>query len=292
MKLWEKPLRIIYRLVALPYLKTFISNSPEEVLKRSLNVLNATVVTDIKKYLKNSQTVSGGFADKAGKPDLYYTVFGLYLANTLGLENLLTSAYSYLETEIKENNTAGVYLYCAAILYSKLGTDPALKHYLQQKVRQSLKEQLNKQPAYNAFLSLLACYYMEDYKGLYQIRNQIKTFNREASLPCPVTAALLVLQKSFNKPVNHLINEVFSFYDGKNGFRATHKTPVPDLLSTAVALYALSFAGADLREIKPDCLAFIDSLFYKGGFCSNTIDQDTDIEYTFYGLLALGALSE
>lgn len=292
MKLWEKLLRTIYKISALPYLQAFISNSPEKVLKRSANVLDTTAVSDIKDYLIRSQTLSGGFADKAGNPDLYYTVFGFYLADALGLEALLASTTTYLETEIKQNNITGVHLYCAAILYAKLGTDLVLKKQLQQKVKQNLDDQLKKQPAYGAFLSLLASYYLEDYRGLYLIRKQIKTFNKGASLPCPVMTALLVLQKSFKKPVDDLVSDLFSFYGGKGGFKATHAAPVPDLLSTAVALYALNFAGADLREIKPECLVFIDSLYQKGGFAGNAIDHDPDIEYTFYGLLALGALAE
>lgn len=72
---------------------------------------------------------------------------------------------------------------------------------------------------------------------------------------------------------------------------ATKTTKAADLLSTAVALYSLYFAGADLRKIRPACLDYIDSLFHNGGFSANSIDPDTDIEYTFYGLLALGALA-
>jgi hypothetical protein len=44
--------------------------------------------------------------------------------------------------------------------------------------------------------------------------------------------------------------------------------------------------------IKPDCLDFIDSMFKNGGFGGNVLDQDPDIEYTFYGLIALGSLAD
>ncbi|NSW95909.1 MAG: hypothetical protein HPY62_14460, partial [Bacteroidales bacterium] len=67
---------------------------------------------------------------------------------------------------------------------------------------------------------------------------------------------------------------------------------VPDLLSTAVSLYALNYADSDLTEIRPDCLTFIDNLFMGGGFAGTVFDTEPDIEYTFYGLLALGALAE
>jgi hypothetical protein len=101
-----------------------------------------------------------------------------------------------------------------------------------------------------------------------------------------------VLERSFNNPGKKLINDLLSFYDGHGGFKATQGAPLPDLLSTAVALFALSFADEDLRNIKPDCLDFVDSLYSDGGFGGNVIDQDPDIEYSFYGLLALGALAD
>jgi len=78
----------------------------------------------------------------------------------------------------------------------------------------------------------------------------------------------------------------------KNGsFAAVKNAPVGDLLSTGVALYALKVAGADIRKIAPDCLEYIDSLYSDGGFCATILDPDPDVEYTFYGLLALGALA-
>ena len=67
--------------------------------------------------------------------------------------------------------------------------------------------------------------------------------------------------------------------------------PCEDLLSTAVALYALHFLDADIRIMKPDCLIFIDDLYDNGGFRATKYDSVTDVEYTFYGLLALGSMS-
>jgi hypothetical protein len=104
-------------------------------------------------------------------------------------------------------------------------------------------------------------------------------------------AARIVLQHSFGKPVKQLQEELLQYYS-KGGFRAVMKTPLNDMLSTAVALYALHYSGADLRTLKPACLESIDSLFDAGGFGSNELDPEPDIEYTFYGVLALGALAD
>lgn len=291
MKLWEKLSATIFRLLAAPYLKTFEDSGPERVLKESLKVMDPGAIKELKDYVIKNQTPSGGFPDKAGKADLYYTLFGYFLAYALELNETYSPVKNYVEKEISQTTLSGVHLHCAAILSSRLSKDLHVRS-LRTNVRNNISAELNKQPAYGAFLNLLTCYYLQDYKSLYRIRQQIKTFGRHASLPCPVMAALLVLERSFNRPVNELKKEVLSYYNGKGGFKATPLTPVPDLLSTAVALYALRFAGEDLRMIKPHCLEFVDSLYNEGGFGGNLIDHEPDIEYTFYGLLALGALAE
>jgi prenyltransferase beta subunit len=79
----------------------------------------------------------------------------------------------------------------------------------------------------------------------------------------------------------------------EGGFLAMPKAPVADLLSTATALHALSLIGVDIANLQEQCLDFVDTLWDgKGGFCGSAVDRTCDCEYTFYGLLALGHLSE
>jgi ribosome assembly protein YihI (activator of Der GTPase) len=67
---------------------------------------------------------------------------------------------------------------------------------------------------------------------------------------------------------------------------------MPDLLSTAVALHALDGLQASYQEFVEPCLDFIDTLWTAaGGFHGTWNDEDLDLEYTYYGLLALGHLS-
>ena len=67
---------------------------------------------------------------------------------------------------------------------------------------------------------------------------------------------------------------------------------MPDLLNTAVALHTLDALQAPLEPIRESCLDFIDSLWSaEGGFHGNWTDDQLDIEYTYYGLLALGHLA-
>lgn len=280
----------MFRLLAAPYLKKFEGKSPEKVLKFSLNLLDPGFTAGLRDYVRNSQAQSGGFKDRAGNPDLYYTLFGWFVADALGMKQECSLVWPYVSKEISLKEPEGVYLHCAAVLSAVNGQKKSFRKSYGAKLRQSTA--MKDQKLYGSFLSLISFYYLRDFRGLFRIMQSLRSVTGNDTLPCPVTAASLVLSKSFREPVDKLINVLMSYYDGKGGFRATHSTPLADLLSTAVALYALRFAGWDLREIRPDSLDFADSLFRDGGFSGHPLDPDPDIEYTFYGLLALGSLSD
>jgi hypothetical protein len=79
----------------------------------------------------------------------------------------------------------------------------------------------------------------------------------------------------------------------EGGFRAGSVVPIPDLVSTATALFALHAAGHPLDGQRESCLAFVESLWSEsGGFRAFWTDDAPDSEHTFYGLLSLGCLAE
>ncbi len=278
----------MFRLLSLLWLKDLERKNPESILQRSLNLLDQDITEELRDFVRRSQSESGGFRDRAGNPDLYYTLFGSFVADALDMSKESSAIWPYVRQETALNEPEGVHLHCAAILYSKYGQAGAFRKSLGRKLRKASHP--DKQPVYETFLSLISYYYLKDIRGILMTGRKLKALSDNGALPCPLAAASLVLAKSFGRNVNNDCRKLMSFYDGKGGFRATQTTPVSDLLSTAVALYALKFAGHDLREIKPDALAFTDSLFIDGGFSGHPLDPDPDIEYTFYGLLALGSL--
>jgi len=75
------------------------------------------------------------------------------------------------------------------------------------------------------------------------------------------------------------------------GFAATAQGSVPDLLSTATALFALTQVGANFDSIRRPCLDYVESLWRdSGGFAGHAADEIEDVEYTFYALLSIGCL--
>ena len=153
-------------------------------------------------------------------------------------------------------------------------------------------------------MGFLALYYQENFPALNRLiknyrrgisaNSQISTSKSQLStsspLPCPVTAADSILYALSGHPDPLAEEKLKAFYQKDGGFLAVNHAPCADLLSTGVALYALNFINADIRLIKPQCISFVDDLYDEGGFRATQIDFESDVEYTFYGLLALGSL--
>ena len=291
MKFWGKFSKSIFKFAAQPRIKQLRPKLIESVLLNSTLVLDPEMITEIRSYLLSQQTPQGGFADRGGKCDLYYTLFGWYIAEAFAVKEAIEPLKKYVVKTVSDNNLTGVYRYCGAILYAKLIGPDATTEKLRLQIVKDLTYSDSSQPGYSSFLGMLALYYMEDFYNIQRIINQHKRISSSNDLPCPVVAANAVMLGIGGTPQSEAIRVLKSFYRGKGGFAALHQAPAEDLLSTAVALYALHFLNDDIRLIKPECLTFVDDLYDNGGFRATHFDTLTDVEYTFYGLLALGSLS-
>lgn len=109
----------------------------------------------------------------------------------------------------------------------------------------------------------------------------------------PVTAAAVVLLDAAHEEVPGTLTAWLARCRdaGSGGFRASATAPLPDLLSTAVALYALAVRQALPQDWVEGTGAFVESCWRDdGGFAASPDSGDTDLEYTWYALLALGCL--
>jgi prenyltransferase beta subunit len=291
MKFWEKFSKNIYKLAALPQINKVRPKLIESVLAKSLSMLDSEHVEEIRTFILNKQTSVGGFSDRVGRCDLYYTLFGYYIAESLSVTQVMEPLKKYVATTVSLNNLSGVYLYCGAILYAKLIGINSTTEKLRKQIVTDLTQKDLKQREYSEFLGILALYYLEDFKNIQLIANRYKQSFSHRDNPCPVIAATAVMLAITGNRKPEIVDKLNSYYRGNGGFSALHQAPSEDLLSTAVALYALHFLSADIRLMKPDCLTFIDNLYDNGGFRATKYDSVTDVEYTFYGLLALGSMS-
>lgn len=84
----------------------------------------------------------------------------------------------------------------------------------------------------------------------------------------------------------HLVDWLKRRQDESGGFYSCEEAPIPDLLTTAVALFTLNLLGEKTQDVSD----FIEAHWMdNGGFAPTILDDYSDVEYVFYGLLALGS---
>ncbi len=291
MKFWEKFSKSIFKLAAKSQLKKIRPKLLEPVLAQSIAMLDEGMILEMRSFVLSQQTVEGGFADRAGKCDLYYSLFGYFISNSLEVPGFKEPLKKYVEATVPSGNLTGVYRYCGAILYAKLIGLDVITEKLRNEILEDLLRPDLKQPEYSGFLGILALFYLEDYLSIQRVVKRYKRLLNLKGHPCPVVATTAVMMGMAGNPQSEPVEALLTFYRGNGGFAAVLRAPEEDLLSTGVALFALHFLDADIRLIKPDCLSFVDDLYDNGGFRATSTDFITDVEYTFYGLLALGSMN-
>jgi len=257
-------------------------------------------------FLHSRLNPDGGFQDRTGASDLYYTVFGL--EGLIALQEPIPSdnVASFLRGFAEGRDLDFVHLCCLARCWAGISRD--LRDVPVSGILTKLAG--HRQPdggfgsAYKAFLALgvyqdLRTPLPEPGRLLQSLRDLRAQDGGYANHPgdphgiTTVTAAAAILCKSLDSTIDtHLTVWLLDRCHSNGGFVATPTTPVPDLLSTATALHALTAMNAPLSGVSEACLDFVDSLWTnRGGFYGSWLDDSLDCEYTYYGLLALGHLT-
>jgi hypothetical protein len=278
---------------------------------RAKTILNdsATLVAD---FLHGRLNEDGGFADRNGKSDLYYTVFALEALLALGAEFPRQKILSYLKTFARGENLDFVHSACLARSLANLTDeiDPDVRKGLLHNIENARCEDggythtgAQNGSIYGCFFATCCC---QDLKTPLPDKKGLLNFIQSLHQPCggyanqlavpisttPAAAAAMTILKTFDQPVNDssarwLLDNCYK----QGGFCVSENLPVPDLLSTATVLHALCINDIDITNIKQNCFDFVNSLRTgNGGFCASSADKTPDCEYTYYGLLALGHL--
>jgi hypothetical protein len=245
---------------------------------------------EIKTFIRNSQHPEGGFINRAGKPDFYYSLFGVWISKALGLEDVLENHRKFIiasEGRHKDTVDTFAYLLIMMLLFGQNSGKPSLVKLLRLAFFESRQTSFH----YRLFLFMLVL--DARYRNpliWYPARPVLWFYRLPADSPCSIHAALLFLKKRVKLKSQHETGQLLSFYKEGLGFKAFPELEEGDLLSTAVALFALKTAGSDLRLLAPGCFDFIEKCYSDGAFLAGNGDNYRDLEYTFYGLLALGTL--
>ncbi len=268
----------------------------------------------VREFALSSLTDEGSGKDRDGRPDLYYTIFSLAALQAVDAPLPLQSVRRHLESFEDGRQLDFVHLGALARCWSVAGgASPALATEILRRIEsfRTPNGGYDGDPgsahgtAYGGFVALGA------YQDLaVEIPKPLKLVQSLKFLETPdggwgnapglragstnAAAAAITLLHQLNMPVsNSSAAWLLKQMHAEGGFLAMPLAPIPDLLSTATALHALACLDAPLpAPAKERCLDFLDSLWTAdGGFHGHWADDHLDIEYTFYGLLALGHLA-
>jgi geranylgeranyl transferase type-2 subunit beta len=268
----------------------------------------------VAEFVRGRLRADGGFTNRGGDSDLYYTVFGLQALLALRVDLPVESCVAYLRGFGAGEDLDLVHLSCLAGCWAMMPASalaPTTRDAIIARVESyrtddggyHASRDAGHGTAYHAFLALGAYQdlgAMPPYPdrvaaSLAGLASADGAFANDPGRPrgsTPATAAAVTLIRHLDMPASPALAGWLLARCREGGFFASPDAPVPDLLSTATALHALSSLHAPIDGIREACLDFVDSLWTsQGAFYGTWADDVPDCEYTFYGLLALGHLA-
>ncbi len=268
----------------------------------------------VTRFLRSRINEDGGMKNRSSESDLYYTVFGLdgliALQAPLPEENVRGYLQGFGDGEHLDFVHCACLARCWACIEGRgLSRDAARVLAGRIESRRSADGGYAAVPGeargtvYNSFLAL----------GAYQdlglplprpqglgdcidgLRARDGGFANDPGMNAgatPATAAAITLMRQLDRPAPQAACDwLLARCRPEGGFVAIPGLAMPDLLSTATALHALSGMKVSFEHIKEACLDYVDTLWTGSAFCGSWADEEQDCEYTYYALLALGHLS-
>lgn len=269
----------------------------------------------VEAFVRGRLSRDGGFIDRDGKPDLYYSVFGVEALQALKRELPQEKVAPWLGKFGMGEKLDFVHLCSLIRSKAALGAELFAEDERRQ-ISAHIESYRSADGGFHAsrgakagstYGALLAWGTHDDLglaladedrllKSVLALQLEDGSFVNEPGMrqgTSTATAAAVTLCRQMNHRLDSRTGEwlLRCFHPG-GGFLAAPQAPLPDLLSTAVVLHALDGLEVDFRPHREACLDFVDSLWSaEGGFHGHWADDELDCEYTYYGLLALGHLA-
>ncbi len=309
-------------LIKIPFYKLLVN-----YLQNGLNLLDEQGLDEIFQFLISQQNPDGGFQDRGGKSDLYYSLFGALMLMAVekitgdrrpetedeprrrvdpmwssfptipdshSASESILKLKQYISQQSNSDVPGFIERCCLVLLQKELKTKRTSRIKSIFSLGKSFWEERSSiNLSYRSFVLFLTLDAVLPFRAVLKIgaKRMFSKSTIDLNSPSSEVAAKVFLQKMMNQDGSEEQELLKTFICKSGGFKAFAHLDQADMLSTAVALFALDFTGCDLRLLKPACLDFIGQNFSEGAFLSGDGDTTADVEYTFYGLLALGVLA-
>ena len=262
-------------------------------------------------FVRAQWNADGGVRDRGGVSDLYYAVFGLECLQALQ-QPLPAITASWLRTFADGAALDFVHRCCLARAWAIVDRASAptslIDGVLNFRCSDGGFAQRVGETTGNAYAAYLAIGALQDLAAdlppAVEVLSSLEACRSRdggyANHPggsmstTPTTVAAVFVRHVYGAAIDRTVGDwLDSLRHPQGGFRANAQVPMPDLLSTATALHALACLGRDPTSEQVDAdLDFVDSLWTNNGaFHGHWAEEALDVEYTYYGLLALGHLS-
>ena len=267
----------------------------------------------IEEYLLGQRHAAGGFVNREGMPDLYYSVFAFDALQCLQSKQPLDGFADYLKSFECGDSLDFVHFCClvrcaSMVLGKETPKAPFLERLWSHRSADGgfhPQQGIDESTAYATFLAVgalqdLGCDLLsirsEVVASLDGLRAGKLAWSNEGQWPCPPR----MLRQQRSQPFANLT--VFRIPKRLNGyFKWPTRWEGFWLHPSADSRFAFHSNGpaCPVRDnqllelsLRERCLDFLDSLWSNvGGFHGHWQEDHIDPEYTFYGLLALGHLS-
>jgi hypothetical protein len=284
-----------------------------ELSRRGCDLLDPESADCVTDFVLRQMNDDGGFRGRGEASDLYYTMFAIECLNALGRPLPACEVSDFLTTFKDGNDLDLVHLSCLARCLARLPETTSQRETGRAVLRRinllrvadggyRLSRDAARDSIYASFLAVLAHeeigFEVPHEEAIRSCIDRLRAGDGSyadqpglVSGTTTVTAAALALLARSGEPVPADAGEWLLARHGRlGGFHASANTPAPDLLSTATALFALRVSGHPLHDVAEQALEFVEALWDEsGGFAGNPLDPVADCEYTYYGLLCLGA---
>lgn len=231
-----------------------------QTLRQSTERLSQEARRRVGHYVESQRAEGEAFKDRGGKADLYYTLFGWMLVYALGIRSNSQQRKAFLD-EVDKQRLDDLHqtVYKLCTLLDKLLTLPKY-------TPDAVLRILSNDEALNQFF---------------------EAYQRHGSGGGTTARAARLANASI--ATAELTEPLLAMQDASGGFRAHASAPIPDMLSTSVAAFVLHIHDITPRfDVKP----FIEAHWQEdGSFTASLLDGYGDVEYEFYGLLALGSIN-
>jgi Prenyltransferase and squalene oxidase repeat len=272
---------------------------------------------EVRAFVANSQLDDGFFPGRDGRPDYYYSLFGVFLCAALGMRAELSLLASRLRSRKLRRNLSPVDRAARAltrrIVLREVGQSvprslglardfvlffSTMASMVTLAVAGSARSARRKGSAYAVFIRLLNLAPVSGFtkRPMRSLVNRAGDSVLARTEQITHLAAMAVAKTSLGLDASREASAILSFAVTGGGFSAFRNSRGADLLSTACALCALSAAGAVTgkvavgTEFARECADYISACYDQGAFVSGDGDPARDLEYTFYGLLGLGSI--